>query len=747
MFKAKNYALFFIVLMLPIVSQESAILQNLPDELRDQIEREIGTSLDARSSENIIIENSLDQQNALETTIAPTEEEETVFGFNFFEKTPTTNAPVLDIPLTSDYLISLDDKLELLLAGSTNKLIDLRVDLSGNILIPEVGSMNVKDMPLSEANKKINALVSSSYVGVKAALSVKKPSLRKISVIGAVKKPGTYLVNPFISLSEAIKYASGLKENASIRTIEVISINGDSNTYDMYEFLIYGNRKIDVSLRNGDTVLIHPTSNILSIDGEVHRKGNYEYKSSDTYADLLDYAAGTNNKAIESRIFKVENIDGDVVASQVDLNESVSDSLLESLYVGKETSNSKKSALVFGDEVSSGYYPYSFGDNLSDLIGSLDFSDDIYPFFARLKHTKNNGKEIIYEFFSLNDPSTQEISLLENVEVEFFDRKMIQEVNFYRKIKISFETAVFDMPIIGKFFPMQVFSFFDLPSKRQPSQVFVQGLATDNFFENSFEKEFDAFNVTNIYFKNNDVPNFIDVNIVGAVNTPGTYKVNENTTLNDFYSISGGTTEDYDSLIFIVTRKSIAEKERAALNMSRKIISDALIQSIANPIDSGNAPVNIELNSIIDLLSDADVYGRIAGDFSPDTENARNLTLENGDTVNVIRRQSTVTIVGEVLNPVTVTYNDTFQPQDYYSLAGGFSKYADKSQIYIIKASGDSIPINQSLFARENYLEPGDVIVVPRDIEKLSTVPLVSVATKIISDIAFAAASLNVLQN
>ena len=183
------------------------------------------------------------------------------------------------------------------------------------------------------------------------------------------------------------------------------------------------------------------------------------------HMQILDYAAGTNNKAIESRIFKVENIDGDVVASQVDLNESVSDSLLESLYVGKETSNSKKSALVFGDEVSSGYYPYSFGDNLSDLIGSLDFSDDIYPFFARLKHTKNNGKEIIYEFFSLNDPSTQEISLLENVEVEFFDRKMIQEVNFYRKIKISFETAVFDMPIIGKFFPMQVFSFFDLPSK------------------------------------------------------------------------------------------------------------------------------------------------------------------------------------------------------------------------------------------------------------------------------------------
>ena len=44
-------------------------------------------------------------------------------------------------------------------------------------------------------------------------------------------------------------------------------------------------------------------------------------------------------------------------------------------------------------------------------------------------------------------------------------------------------------------------------------------------------------------------------------------------------------------------------------------------------------------------------------------------------------------------------------------------------------------------------IEPGDTIVVPRDIEKLSTIPMLSVATKIISEIAFAAASLNAIQN
>ena len=42
---------------------------------------------------------------------------------------------------------------------------------------------------------------------------------------------------------------------------------------------------------------------------------------------------------------------------------------------------------------------------------------------------------------------------------------------------------------------------------------------------------------------------------------------------------------------------------------------------------------------------------------------------------------------------------------------------------------------------------PGDTIVVPRDLNQLEGLPLVSVATKIISDIAFSAASLNVLKN
>ncbi len=42
---------------------------------------------------------------------------------------------------------------------------------------------------------------------------------------------------------------------------------------------------------------------------------------------------------------------------------------------------------------------------------------------------------------------------------------------------------------------------------------------------------------------------------------------------------------------------------------------------------------------------------------------------------------------------------------------------------------------------------PGDSLIIPRNLEKLNAIPLISTSVKIISDIAFAAASLNVLRN
>ena len=85
--------------------------------------------------------------------------------------------------------------------------------------------------------------------------------------------------------------------------------------------------------------------------------------------------------------------------------------------------------------------------------------------------------------------------------------------------------------------------------------------------------------------------------------------------------------------------------------------------------------------------------------------------------------------------------------EDYLELSGGVTDFADVSNIFIIEPSGNSYLYKNNLFTKQIYLNPGDTIVVPRNLEKLSPIPAISIAANILSDIAFAAASLNSLSN
>jgi len=84
---------------------------------------------------------------------------------------------------------------------------------------------------------------------------------------------------------------------------------------------------------------------------------------------------------------------------------------------------------------------------------------------------------------------------------------------------------------------------------------------------------------------------------------------------------------------------------------------------------------------------------------------------------------------------------------DYIEAAGGFSDYADKRSVFIIKANGLSSVAGSNIFSGQIKIEPGDTIVVPRNLDQLEPLPLISMATKIIADIAFSAASLNAIQD
>ena len=123
------------------------------------------------------------------------------------------------MPLPNEYKISLNDQFTIILSGSKEAIFDLNVNLDGSILFPELGSISVVGETFQEVKTKLKNLIEQSYIGVQIDLSLKNLSAKKITIVGAVKTPGTYLVNPFSTISSALGYSGGISEIGTLRNI------------------------------------------------------------------------------------------------------------------------------------------------------------------------------------------------------------------------------------------------------------------------------------------------------------------------------------------------------------------------------------------------------------------------------------------------------------------------------------------------------------------------------------------------
>jgi protein involved in polysaccharide export with SLBB domain len=121
--------------------------------------------------------------------------------------------------------------------------------------------------------------------------------------------------------------------------------------------------------------------------------------------------------------------------------------------------------------------------------------------------------------------------------------------------------------------------------------------------------------------------------------------------------------------------------------------------------------------------------------------------VEHGDNIYIPKLNSTITIVGNVLNPITVPYNPKFSSKDYIGLAGGFSKTADKRSSYIVFPNGISRKIKNSYFEIRQGSNPlpGSTIIIPRKANNLDTMSFLKFATPILADLSVTAASISAI--
>ena len=83
--------------------------------------------------------------------------------------------------------------------------------------------------------------------------------------------------------------------------------------------------------------------------------------------------------------------------------------------------------------------------------------------------------------------------------------------------------------------------------------------------------------------------------------------------------------------------------------------------------------------------------------------------LEKGDSLNILKKTGLVLVKGEVNNPGYVSFNKGDKIKKYINRAGGFSAFAEKSDIYVIYPNGNSIPKSS---VSSPKIKEGSVIIV-----------------------------------
>lgn len=194
--------------------------------------------------------------------------------------------------LNDNYLIAPGDKLNIWIWGAVNFSNVVTVDNQGNIFIPDVGPINVKNVPASQINNLVTSRIGDVFTNnVNIYVNLLTTTPVSVFVTGPVIRPGQYAGQSSDSVLYFLKRAGGIdSDRGSYRQIKVLRQSKVIQEIDLYEFMQKG-RIPKLSLKDQDVILVEPQGPMINVAGKVRNPFRFELKQRNTLgSELVSYA-------------------------------------------------------------------------------------------------------------------------------------------------------------------------------------------------------------------------------------------------------------------------------------------------------------------------------------------------------------------------------------------------------------------------------------------------------------------------
>ena len=734
-------------------------------------------------------------QPEIKTNAEATGQQLKPFGYDLFAGNPSSFTPVNDIPVSSDYVLGAGDSLKVNLYGKESQFFELIIDQEGQAQLPNLGPISLSGLSFSEAKKKIVATINQKMIGVSASVAMGQLRSIRVFVLGEAYMPGSYVISPLSTITNALVLSGGVSELGSLRNIELKRKGKLIHSLDLYDLLLKGDTSNDAQLQSGDVVFIPPVGATVGIKGEVRRPAFYELKSNEPVSNLVTYSGGLLASAYpEQASLERINNKGERILLNVDLKDVQQSS--QPLKDGDILSLPKVLAKIENVIKISGHVErpetINWKENLrvSDVVTGVKYlkaKPDLQ--YALIKRYSKPNRILSIHTFSLADalssPSTNKDPLLfDQDEVIFFGllegsrsaevAKIVGELRAQANLnESSKEVSVSgDVRYPGTYPLVDGMQVSDLiyaaggltekafqlyaelnRSEFTVSQERIQSRKTlDLSNEASLQETLQSRDVLQI----KTIPNWAEsktVSLEGEVRFPGIYAINKDDTLSTVIERAGGLTEYAYAPGAMFTRVALkAQQAKELEEMQQRLEADIAKAQIvsANQTSIGEKSNDLgEAQALLGKLKTTPATGRLVIDLNKVLDHTAEykISLEDGDRLFIPKKKNSVTIVGEVQLPISQVYESELSYLDYINRSGGLTNKADEDRIYIIKANGGvEIPKTSSWFAsNKQKLEPGDTIVVPLDADKVDEVILWRDVSQIFYQIALGAAAVGSL--